>query len=91
MNCWFLKLLKLAVKKEEQGIFSQVEYRQLENEVLIFLVDNFAMSDAYESHDKLSSILDYIALNCTDEISLNDISAHFGLPHSIFHDFLKKR
>lgn len=85
------KLLKLAVKKEEQGIFSQVEYRQLENEVLIFLVDNFAMSDAYESHDKLSSILDYIALNCTDEISLNDISAHFGFTPQHFSRFFKEK
>lgn len=85
------KLLKLAAKKEEQGIFSQIEYRQLENSILIFLVDNFSVSDAYESNDKLSNILDYIAINCTDEITLNDISDHFGFTPQYFSRFFKEK
>lgn len=85
------KLLKLVVKKEEKGVFSQVEYRQIENDILIFLIDNFSISDVYESNDKLSNILDYIAVNCTNEMSLNNISEHFGFTPQYFSRFFKEK
>lgn len=70
--------------------YQLAERRQKSYQLLIFLVNNFAVANLYASYSsRTEEILDYIEQNYSCDLALEQISAHFHLTAQYFSKYFK--
>lgn len=85
-------LTNLLLLRYEGGEYARAESRRLVDELLIFLVGNFTITDLHlESSEKIDAVADYIAANFREDLSLEQISRQFLMAPPSFSRYFKKQ
>lgn len=84
-------LTNLLLIRYEGGEFEEAESCRLIYEMLIFLVNNFALTDIVPSASKkIDDVTEYLDANFRAELSLNRVSEQFHMTPPAFSRFFKK-
>ena len=84
-------LTSLLLVQYEEKEYQQAEWNKISYELLIFLVNNFTVTDfAAKDSGRLEDITDYIDANYQYELSLKQISRQFHMTPQYFSKYFKK-
>lgn len=84
-------LTNLLLIRYEGGEYEEAESRRLIYEMLIFLVNNFTLTDlAPAASKKIDDVTEYLDANFRSDLSLNRVSGQFHMTPPAFSRFFKK-